>query len=127
ESVQAGLVLGTASMVDGVVERIAKELGQPTVFATGGLAELVIAQCASVDHHEPWLTLEGLRLIFERNAQPDEGGTPRQNGRGSARPPGRGAVGATGEAATAPGQGGRTLRPAVGHRPLAGGGPGALR
>jgi len=72
ESVQAGLVLGTASMVDGVVERIAKELGQPTVIATGGLAELVIAHCDSVDHHEPWLTLEGLRLIFERNAHPDE-------------------------------------------------------
>src|SRR6266568_6040473 len=67
ESVQAGLVLGTASMVDGMVERIAKELGQPTVIATGGLADLVVAQCASVDHHEPWLTLEGLRLIFERN------------------------------------------------------------
>ncbi len=72
ESVQAGLVLGTASMVDGMVERIAKELGQPTVIATGGLADLVVAQCASVDHHEPWLTLEGLRLIFERNPAPDD-------------------------------------------------------
>jgi type III pantothenate kinase len=72
ESVQAGLVLGTASMVDGVVERIAKELGQPVVIATGGLAELVIGQCASVDHHEPWLTLEGLRLIYERNAERDD-------------------------------------------------------
>ena len=71
ESVQAGLVLGTASMVDGVVERIAKELGQPTVVATGGLADLVIAHCSSVHHHEPWLTLEGLRLIFERNTERD--------------------------------------------------------
>ncbi|HXY71638.1 MAG TPA: type III pantothenate kinase [Actinomycetota bacterium] len=66
ESVQAGLVYGTAGMVDGVIERIAKEIGAPTVVATGGLAPLVVDQCASVQHHEPWLTLEGLRLIHER-------------------------------------------------------------
>jgi type III pantothenate kinase len=71
ESVQAGLLYGTAAMVDGVVERIAKEVGAPTVVATGGLAPLVIDECASVQHHEPWLTLEGLRLIFERNAGRD--------------------------------------------------------
>jgi len=71
ESVQAGLVYGTAAMVDGVVERIAKEVGAPTVVATGGLAPLVVEHCASVQHHEPWLTLEGLRLIFERNAVRD--------------------------------------------------------
>ena len=72
ESVQAGLVYGTAAMVDGVVERIAKEIGAPTVVATGGLAPLVIDHCSSVQHHEPWLTLEGLRLIYERNAGPDD-------------------------------------------------------
>jgi type III pantothenate kinase len=72
ESVQAGLVYGTASMVDGVVERIAKEIGAPTVVATGGLAPLVADHCASIQHHEPWLTLEGLRLIFERNAGRDD-------------------------------------------------------
>lgn len=70
EAVQSGLVLGYASMVDGMVERIAKELGQPTVIATGGLAPVVIDECRTVDHHEPWLTLEGLRLVFERNAEP---------------------------------------------------------
>jgi type III pantothenate kinase len=71
ESVQAGLVLGTASMVDGVVGRIEQELGECRVIATGGLAELVVGECRSVRHHEPWLTLEGLRLIFERNAVRD--------------------------------------------------------
>jgi type III pantothenate kinase len=71
ESVQAGLILGTASMVDGLVERIMKELGPAAVIATGGLAELVIAECSSIEHHEPWLTLEGLRLVYERNAHPD--------------------------------------------------------
>jgi type III pantothenate kinase len=69
ESVQSGLVYGYAAMVDGMVERIAKELGQPTVVATGGLAPMVIAECRTVDHHEPWLTLQGLRLVFEKNAE----------------------------------------------------------
>jgi type III pantothenate kinase len=69
ESVQSGLVFGYASMVDGMVERIAKDLGHPTVIATGGLAPVVIGECRTVDHHEPWLTLEGLRLVFERNAE----------------------------------------------------------
>jgi type III pantothenate kinase len=72
ESMQAGLVLGTASMVDGMVERIVKELGPSTVIGTGGLAELVIEHCESVQHHEPWLTLEGLRLIYDRNSGHDE-------------------------------------------------------
>jgi len=72
DSVQAGLVLGTASMVDGVVERIQKELGDCAVIATGGLAEVVLAETSSIQHHEPWLTLEGLRIIFDRNAGFDE-------------------------------------------------------
>jgi len=72
ESVQAGLVYGTAGMVDGVIERIAKEIGPPVVVATGGLAPLVVDHCSSVRHHEPWLTLEGLQLIHERNAARDE-------------------------------------------------------
>jgi len=72
ESVQAGLVYGTAGMVDGMIERIAKEIGPPVVVATGGLAPLVVEHCASVQHHEPWLTLEGLRRIHLRNAGRDE-------------------------------------------------------
>ncbi len=68
ESVQSGLIFGYASLIDGMVERIAKELGHLTVVATGGLAPAVIDECRTVDHHEPWLTLEGLRLVFEKNA-----------------------------------------------------------
>src|SRR5918996_692217 len=68
ESVQSGLVFGYAAMVDGMVERISKELGTPTVVATGGLAPTVIGECTTIDRHEPWLTLEGLRLVYERNA-----------------------------------------------------------
>jgi type III pantothenate kinase len=73
EAVQSGLMFGTAAMVDGVVERIVKEIGAATVIATGGLAELFIEECASIQHHEPWLTLEGLRLIYDRNAEPAGG------------------------------------------------------
>jgi type III pantothenate kinase len=69
ESVQSGLIFGYASMIDGMIERLAKELGQATVVATGGLAPAVIGECRTVDHHEPWLTLEGLRLVFEKNAE----------------------------------------------------------
>ena len=67
ECMQSGLVFGTASEVDGIVERIHGELGPATVVATGGLAPVVIPHCSTIDHHEPWLTLEGLRLVFERN------------------------------------------------------------
>ncbi|MGH2685327.1 MAG: type III pantothenate kinase [Actinomycetota bacterium] len=69
ESVQSGLVFGYASMVDGMVGRISEELGEATVIATGGLAPMVIEECRTVDHHDPWLTLEGLRLVFDRNAE----------------------------------------------------------
>jgi len=73
DAMQAGLVFGTAAEVDGVVERMQKELGgAATVVATGGLAGLIVPLCARVDHHEPWLTLEGLRLVFDRNTNSDE-------------------------------------------------------
>ena len=69
ESLQSGIVFGYSAMVDGMVERLAKELGTPSVIATGGLASIVIEECQSIDHHEPWLTLDGLRLVFEKNAE----------------------------------------------------------
>jgi type III pantothenate kinase len=67
EAIQSGLVFGTAGEVDAIVERIKGEIGRATVVATGGLAPVVIPHCHTIDHHEPWLTLEGLRLVFEKN------------------------------------------------------------
>ena len=73
ESLQSGLLFGTAAEVDGMVERMQKDLGgDAVVVATGGLAPAVVPLCRSIDHHEPWLTLEGLRLVFEKNTSPDE-------------------------------------------------------
>jgi type III pantothenate kinase len=70
ECLQSGVVYGFAGQVDGLVKRITTELGTPVaaVVATGGLAPVVIDDCETVTHHEPMLTLIGLRLIFERNS-----------------------------------------------------------
>ncbi|MFI0411868.1 type III pantothenate kinase [Actinomadura sp. 3N508] len=71
EALQSGIIFGFAGQVDGIVERMSEELaadpGEVTVIATGGLAPLVLEESRSIDAFEPWLTLIGLRLIYERN------------------------------------------------------------
>jgi type III pantothenate kinase len=68
EAVQSGLLYGTAAEVDGIVRKMRDELGgTATVVATGGHAELLMPHLQEVDHHDPWLTLQGLRLVFDRN------------------------------------------------------------
>lgn len=68
ESVQAGLMLGEAAMVDGLVRRVWRELGQECpVVATGGLAPMMSELCETVDHVDVDLTLTGLRIIRDRN------------------------------------------------------------
>ncbi|NTU70703.1 MAG: type III pantothenate kinase [Coriobacteriia bacterium] len=67
-SVQAGLLLGEAAMVDGLVRRVWAELGTETpVLATGGLAERMGSLCDTITDVDMDLTLEGLRMIFDRN------------------------------------------------------------
>jgi type III pantothenate kinase len=73
EALQSGTIFGFAGQVDGLVHRITAELlvtynEEPTVIATGGLAPLVVGISETIHHHEPDLTLIGLRLIHERNA-----------------------------------------------------------
>ncbi|MDQ6838851.1 MAG: type III pantothenate kinase [Actinomycetota bacterium] len=70
ESVQAGAIYGFAAQVDGLCKRLEDEIGPATVVATGGLASLIGSVSEAIDHHEPWLTLYGLRIIYERNARP---------------------------------------------------------
>ena len=67
ESLQSGAVYGFTSQVDGMCERFREELGDVTVVGTGGLAAVIAPLSKSIEHHEPWLTLHGLRLIYERN------------------------------------------------------------
>jgi type III pantothenate kinase len=72
EALQSGIVYGFAGQVEGIARRMAAELspddpGAVTVIATGGLASLVIDEVPIIDAHEPWLTLIGLRLVWERN------------------------------------------------------------
>jgi type III pantothenate kinase len=67
-SLQSGLVFGFAGQVDGIVERIRGELGvEAQTVATGGLAELIAPHARTLERIDPFLTLEGLRLVWDRN------------------------------------------------------------
>ena len=71
-ALQSGIIFGVAGQIEGIVRRMAEELSPAdvdavTVIATGGLAPLVIDEVKEVDAYEPWLTLIGLRLVWERN------------------------------------------------------------
>jgi type III pantothenate kinase len=67
ESVQSGTIYGYSALVDGMCDRIEEQLGESTVIATGGLADLIAPIAESIEHTEPWLTLHGLRLVWEKN------------------------------------------------------------
>jgi type III pantothenate kinase len=67
ESIQSGAVYGFAALVDGLCARIEAELGECEVVATGGLSHLIAPLSEAIGHEEPWLTLHGLRIIFQRN------------------------------------------------------------
>lgn len=72
ECMQSGAVFGFAGLVDGLVGRVRRELSafsgsDVVVIATGVRAPLIMAETETVDEHEPDLTLEGLRLVYERN------------------------------------------------------------
>ncbi|HEY8449487.1 MAG TPA: type III pantothenate kinase, partial [Bacillota bacterium] len=68
-NVQAGILFGAAGQVDGLVERIRAELGEPEApaIATGGLASLIARESRTVTDVDPFLTLDGLRLIYQRS------------------------------------------------------------
>ncbi len=67
-AMQSGLLFGYVSMVEGMVARFRAELGpEMKVIATGGLSEIVAKETKVIDHIAPWLTLDGLRIIWELN------------------------------------------------------------
>ena len=70
QAIQSGLLFGYVGMIEGMVARFRAELGNNMkVIATGGLARTIAAETTVIDHISPWLTLEGLRLIWERNTK----------------------------------------------------------
>lgn len=67
-SLQSGLLFGYAGMVDAMVARIRSDLGGDVrVIATGGLAQRIANETETIERVEPFLTLEGLRILFEKN------------------------------------------------------------
>ena len=69
EAIQSGIVYGTVGMVDTLIEGVFKELGAPCkVVATGGHAEILAFHSKIVTEVDPWLSLEGMRIIYERNS-----------------------------------------------------------
>lgn len=72
EAMQSGMLYGFAGLVEGIVARMRDELGPDTpTIATGGLAPVLMPLTKSLDYHEPWLTLEGLLIIYDRNTSGD--------------------------------------------------------
>lgn len=68
-SMQSGIIYGYVELVDGLVERLVKEMGYPcTTLATGGLASIIKSESRTIDEVVESLTLEGLRILFERNS-----------------------------------------------------------
>ncbi|MFT4085050.1 MAG: type III pantothenate kinase [Nocardioides sp.] len=72
EAVQSGMIFGVAAQVEGLVARMTAALGtgadETRVISTGYLAEVVLTECTCFTDHAPWLTLQGLELIFRRNS-----------------------------------------------------------
>ncbi len=67
ESMQSGVFYGYVSLVDGMVERMRKELPEARCIATGGYASVIAKESSTIEIVDPWLTLEGLRIIYEKN------------------------------------------------------------
>ncbi|MDR7074873.1 type III pantothenate kinase [Fictibacillus barbaricus] len=67
-AMQAGILYGYVGQVEGIVKRMKQQSAEePTVIATGGLASLIAAECTLIDHVDPFLTLKGLLLIYDKN------------------------------------------------------------
>jgi type III pantothenate kinase len=68
-AMQSGIIFGYAAMVEGLVRRLRAEMSEPNarVIGTGGLIHAIASETAIIDVVDPWLTLNGIRLIAEMN------------------------------------------------------------
>ncbi|MGD8814841.1 MAG: type III pantothenate kinase, partial [Anaerolineales bacterium] len=67
-AMQSGLIYGYVGLIEGIVERMREELGdEMKVIATGGLSSLMAKETDVIEILAPWLTLEGVRIIWELN------------------------------------------------------------
>jgi type III pantothenate kinase len=68
-SLQSGIIYGFAGQVDAIVSKMKEEMGGKVkeVIATGGLMELIVDECKQITKRDSLLTLNGLRIIWERN------------------------------------------------------------
>jgi len=67
-ALQSGLLFGYVGLVEGMVDRFRAELGKEMkVIGTGGLVDVIAAETAVIEIKAPWLTLEGLRIIWDLN------------------------------------------------------------
>ena len=70
DSMKSGAVYGTAALIDGMIDRMETELGEPvTVVATGGLAGTIVPYCRRKIEYEPALLLKGLAILYEKNVK----------------------------------------------------------
>jgi len=74
-SMQSGLYFGYIGLVTNIITELKKELGQKAkVISTGGFAALIVPEVKAIDCHEPYLVLEGLRIIYDRNREERKSG-----------------------------------------------------
>ncbi len=70
ECMQSGVILGTAAMIDGMIDRFTEEMGQPaSIIATGGLSAFIIKECRHTMIYDNDLILKGLKAIYDKNVK----------------------------------------------------------